>query len=64
MIRLADVTKIYRKGAERVPALQGVTLEVPRGAFVAVTGPSGCGKSTLLHLMAGIDRATSGEVWL
>ncbi|MFQ5532568.1 MAG: ABC transporter ATP-binding protein [Candidatus Methylomirabilales bacterium] len=63
MIRLEQVTKIYHKGRQAIPALQGVTLKIQQGEFVAVMGPSGCGKSTLLHLMAGIDRSSSGEVW-
>ncbi|MFQ5880943.1 MAG: ABC transporter ATP-binding protein [Candidatus Methylomirabilales bacterium] len=63
MIRLEHVTKIYTTGAQAIQALRNVTLEIRQGEFVAVMGPSGCGKSTLLHLMAGIDRSTSGEVW-
>ncbi|MFQ5847647.1 MAG: ABC transporter ATP-binding protein [Candidatus Methylomirabilales bacterium] len=63
MIRLAQVTKVYHKGSQPIRALQGVSLNIRRGECVAVMGPSGCGKSTLLHLMAGIDRSTSGEVW-
>ncbi|MEE9153261.1 MAG: ABC transporter ATP-binding protein [candidate division NC10 bacterium] len=63
MIRLIHVSKIYHKGPQPIPALQGVTLDIRRAEFVAVMGPSGCGKSTLLHLIAGIDRSTSGEVW-
>lgn len=63
MIQLKQVTKIFRTGSQSVAALQGVTLQIRSGEFVAVMGPSGCGKSTLLHLMAGIDRATSGEIW-
>lgn len=63
IMRLAQVSKMYYKGPQPISALQGVTLDIRRAEFVAVTGPSGCGKSTLLHLMAGIDRSTSGEVW-
>lgn len=63
MIQLKQVTKIYHKGPEPITALQGVTLEIRRGEWVAVMGPSGCGKSTLLHIIGGIDRLTSGEVW-
>ena len=63
MVRLKQVSKIYHKRPQPIPALQGVTLDIHRAEFVAVVGPSGCGKSTLLHLMAGIDRSTSGEVW-
>ncbi|PWB77653.1 MAG: lipoprotein-releasing system ATP-binding protein LolD [Candidatus Methylomirabilota bacterium] len=64
MIRLQQVSKIYSLGHVEVPALDRVTLAVEPGEFVALVGPSGCGKSTLLNLMAGIDRPTSGEVWL
>jgi putative ABC transport system ATP-binding protein len=55
------VRKVY-EGAEPVVALDGIDLTVSPGEFVAVMGPSGCGKSTLLHLLAGIDRPTSGDV--
>src|SRR5574337_1387032 len=64
MIRLQQISKIYSLGNLEVRALDGVTLTVAAGEFVALVGPSGCGKSTLLNLMAGIDRPTSGEVWL
>ena len=47
-----------------VPAVDGVDLDVGRGETLAVMGPSGCGKSSLLHLLGGLDRATSGELWL
>ena len=64
MIRLQQVTKLYSLGEAKVSAVDQVTLAIVSGEFVALTGPSGCGKTTLLNLMAGIDRPTSGEVWL
>jgi putative ABC transport system ATP-binding protein len=62
IVSLRDVHRDYPLGAERVHALQGVTLEVERGDYVAVVGPSGCGKSTLLNLIGVIDQPTSGIV--
>lgn len=62
MIQIKDVTRDYQRGADRVQALQGVTLEVPAGRFVALMGPSGSGKSTLLNILAGLDRPTRGAV--
>ncbi len=59
-IRTKDVVKVFDGGLVR--ALDGVSLAVQRGAFVAVTGPSGCGKSTLLHLIAALDTPTSGVI--
>jgi len=62
VIRLRDVHKHYRQGEAEVAAVDGVSLDVPRGAFLAVMGPSGSGKSTLLQLIAGLDTPTSGEI--
>ncbi len=57
-----DVTKIYRMGSGLVPALNGVSVEIQRGEFVAILGTSGSGKSTLLNLFGGLDRPSSGEI--
>ena len=57
-----DLTRTYLLHGQPVEALRGVSLEVARGEYVAITGPSGCGKSTLLQLIGGIDPPTSGSV--
>lgn len=59
-IACRDLVKTYEEG--RIRALNGMSLEVDPGEFVAVVGPSGCGKSTLLHLVAALDRPDSGEI--
>jgi putative ABC transport system ATP-binding protein len=61
-IELDHVTRIYRRDSFEIRALDGVTMSVPAGRFVAIMGPSGSGKTTILNLIAGIDRATSGHV--
>ncbi|MGW1816330.1 ABC transporter ATP-binding protein [Streptomyces sp. NPDC002125] len=63
-VRLATVTRSFGKGPEAVTALDGVSLAIPRGSFTAIMGPSGSGKSTLLQCTAGLDRPTSGRVFL
>ena len=62
IVSLGDVRRDYALGAERVHALQGVTLDVEQGDYVAIVGPSGCGKSTLLNMIGVIDQPTSGTV--
>jgi len=63
-LRLETVSKVYGRGAGTIRALDDVSLAVERGSFTAVMGPSGCGKSTLLHCAAGLDRPTTGSVYL
>ncbi len=62
MISLQNVTRYYEAGERSVHALDGVSLAIAPHEFVAVVGPSGCGKSTLMHLIAGLDRPTTGEI--
>jgi putative ABC transport system ATP-binding protein len=64
MIQLTEVTKTVRSGTENLTILADVSLEVPRGQFVALTGASGSGKSTLLGLIAGLDAPTSGTIMI
>jgi putative ABC transport system ATP-binding protein len=64
MLRVHNLTKTYRSAGEQVAVLRGVQLEIVAGESVALTGESGSGKSTLLHLIAGLDQADSGEIWL
>ena len=60
LVEIDNVRKVYKRDAFEVPVLNGVTLAVPRGDFLALMGPSGSGKTTLLNLIAGIDRPTGG----
>jgi putative ABC transport system ATP-binding protein len=62
VIAASGVTRRYGEGDTAVDALRGVSLEIPRGELTAVMGPSGSGKSTLMHILAGLDRPTSGTV--
>lgn len=64
ILRCEAVTKVYGRGTNQVKALDGVSLSIEKGEFVAVVGASGSGKSTLLHLMGGVDQPTEGRVFV
>lgn len=64
ILRVENLTKIYGKGSTEVVALDNVSFSVQKGEFVAIVGASGSGKSTLLHLLGGVDRPTSGKVYI
>ncbi len=62
MVQIRNVTKVYERGKQKVEVLHGLTLDIPKGDFVALMGPSGSGKTTLLNLVGGLDRPSSGEI--
>src|SRR5438270_1493492 len=64
MLKIRNLIKTYRSAGEQVAVLRGVRLDIVAGESVALTGESGSGKSTLLHLIAGLDQADEGEIWL
>lgn len=64
ILKVENLTKVYGKGTTKVVALDNVSFSVEKGEFVAIVGASGSGKSTLLHLIGGVDRPTSGKVFI
>lgn len=64
ILRVENLCKVYGNGENRVDALKNINLTVNKGEFIAIIGPSGSGKSTLLHLLGGVDRPTSGKVYV
>jgi putative ABC transport system ATP-binding protein len=62
MVEVRNVSKFYERGKQKVPVLNGLTLSIGAGEFVALMGPSGSGKTTLLNLIGGLDQPSSGEI--
>jgi putative ABC transport system ATP-binding protein len=62
MVEIHNVTKVYERGKQKVEVLHGLTLDIPKGDFVALMGPSGSGKTTLINLIGGLDQPTAGEI--
>src|SRR5438874_11764931 len=62
LVRISNLSKVYKRDNEQVVALQDCSLDIPRREFLALMGPSGSGKTTLLNLIAGIERPTSAEL--
>ncbi|MGO3885891.1 MAG: ATP-binding cassette domain-containing protein, partial [Mycetocola sp.] len=61
-IAITDLSKTFRSSGRTVQALDGVTLNTPRGSFISLLGPSGCGKSTVLRMLAGLETPGSGQI--
>lgn len=64
ILRTEEVTKVYGNSENQIKALDGVNLSIERGEFISIVGPSGSGKSTLLHMIGGVDRPTSGKIFI
>jgi putative ABC transport system ATP-binding protein len=64
IVRVTDVYKTFHLGKVEVKALQGVNLQIPRGYYISIMGPSGSGKSTLFNMIGGLDKPTSGKVFI
>lgn len=64
ILKVENLTKVYKEGTSKVIALDNVSFKVNKGEFVCIVGASGSGKSTLLHLIGGVDRPTSGKIYI
>jgi putative ABC transport system ATP-binding protein len=62
LVKVRDLHKVYHRGSEQIDVLQGITLDIPSGDFLALMGPSGSGKTTLLNLIGGLDTPTRGSI--
>ena len=64
IVRVSEVFKTFQLGKVEVKALQGVNLEIARGNYISIMGPSGSGKSTLFNMIGGLDKPSSGKVFI
>ena len=64
ILRIEGLSKVYGEGSTQVKALDNVSFSVEKGEFLAIIGPSGSGKSTLLHIIGGVDKPSSGKVFM
>jgi putative ABC transport system ATP-binding protein len=62
LVKVRDLHKVYYRGSEQIDVLQGITIDIPSGDFLALMGPSGSGKTTLLNLIGGLDTPTKGSI--
>ena len=62
LVKVRDLHKVYHRGSERIDVLQGISIDIPSGDFLALMGPSGSGKTTLLNLIGGLDTPTKGSI--
>jgi len=62
LVATRNLRKVYHRGSERIDVLQGITIDIPQGDFLALMGPSGSGKTTLLNLLGGLDTPSEGTV--
>ena len=62
LVKIRDLHKVFRRGSQQIDVLQGVTLDIEKGDFLALMGPSGSGKTTLLNLIGGLDTPSRGSI--
>src|SRR5699024_8992804 len=63
-VEMRQVHKVYQMGEIKISAVDGIDFSIEKGEFVVIVGPSGAGKTTVLNILGGMDRATSGEIWV
>ncbi len=63
-VKLSEVVKVYKMGEVEIRAVDGINFNVEKGEFVVIVGPSGAGKTTVLNILGGMDRASSGQIWI